>query len=99
MDLKEAAQHCERAWAQYAEKANIRREPDSFFLLKLQEELGELTRSYVETQGSEATRKTPEELKRKIQGDCVSVIGNALVMALRFGVDIEAKILEKFPVK
>jgi hypothetical protein len=44
MNLKEAALHCEKAWSQFAEKFQIHRD-DEFYLFKMQEELGELTRA------------------------------------------------------
>jgi NTP pyrophosphatase (non-canonical NTP hydrolase) len=96
MDTEDLARHCEKAWSQYAKKHNIRRYKE-FFLLKLVEESGELARTFLELEGSEHRKKTPEELKKKFAGDCASVIGNALIMALYFGVDIEKTILEKFP--
>jgi len=46
MTLEEAASHCESAWSSYAAKHGISREPDAFYLLKMQEELGELTRHF-----------------------------------------------------
>ena len=50
MNLKEAALHCEKAWSQFANKNHINRD-DVFYLFKLQEELGELTRSFLELGG------------------------------------------------
>jgi hypothetical protein len=52
MNLREAALHCEKAWSQYAERFQIRRD-DEFYLLKMQEELGELSRAFLELRGSE----------------------------------------------
>ena len=97
MDLKKAAEHCEKAWSAFAEKHNIKR-PDEFYLFKMQEELGELVRTFLELRGCERKEKNPEELQKKFEGDCASLIGNALILALHFGVDIEKKIKEKFPV-
>lgn len=98
MELEEAAQHCEKAWANYANKHNIKRDEDTFFILKMQEELGELTRHYLESKNSEFSKKSPEELRRKLEGDCASLIGNALILAHHFKVNIEKTLLEKFPV-
>ena len=96
MTLTEAADHCERAWAAYARRFGIRRDNDAFFLLKMQEELGELTRRFLEITGGEHQTKEEGALRRKFEGDCASVVGNALILARRFGVDLESRIIEKF---
>jgi NTP pyrophosphatase (non-canonical NTP hydrolase) len=99
MNLKEAAQHCAKAWGQYAERFQIKR-TDEFYLFKMQEELGELVRAFLELRGSEKKRKlTEEELKKKFAGDCASLVGNALILAQHFGVDLEKELKEKFPVQ
>lgn len=98
MNIKEMAQHCEKAWGQYAEKFQIHRD-DEFYLFKMQEELGELTRAFLELRGSEKKSKsTTEELKKKFAGDVASIVGNALILSLHFGVDLETTIKAKFPV-
>ncbi len=98
MNLQEAAQHCDKAWSQYAEKFGIKRD-DVFYVFKMQEELGELVRSFLEMRGSEKKRKSSdEELKKKFIGDCASLVGNALILAKHFGVDLEKVLKEKFPV-
>ena len=51
MDLEQMAKHCEKAWGQYAEKFQIHRD-DAFYLFKMQEELGELIRLFLELRGS-----------------------------------------------
>ncbi len=98
MNLKEAAIHCEKAWSQYAKKFNIHRD-DVFYLFKMQEELGELTRAFLELRGSENRHKaTLDEVKKKFASDVASLVGNALILALYFDVDLEANIKAKFPV-
>jgi hypothetical protein len=98
MNLKEAAIHCDKAWGQYAEKFQIRRD-DEFYLFKMQEELGELTRIFLEIRGSEKKRKdSMEELQKKFAADVAVLIGNALILAHHFNVNVEANIREKFPV-
>ncbi len=98
MNLKEIALHCEKAWSQYAEKHQIHRD-DEFYLFKIQEELGELTRAFLELRGSEKKRKTAtEDLKSKFASDVASLVGNSLILAHHFGVDLEPMIKAKFPV-
>jgi NTP pyrophosphatase (non-canonical NTP hydrolase) len=99
MNLKEAALYCDKAWGQYAEKNQIRRY-DEFYFLKMQEELGELSRSFLELRGSEKKHKSSEdELKKKFAADIAVLVGNALILAHHFNVDLEATIKEKFAVK
>lgn len=99
MNLKEAALHCEAAWSQYAEENKLIRD-DEFYFFKMQEELGELTRSFLELRGSERQKRDSKEaLRKKFEGDCASLIGNALILARHFGVNIENTIKEKFSIK
>lgn len=96
MNLKEAALHCKTARSNYAKKS-IERD-DVFYLFKMQEELGELTRSFLELERRGVELKsTDPEVKRKFEGDIASVVGNALILANYYNVDIEKAILAKFP--
>lgn len=98
MDLKEIQLHCVKAWSQFAEKNQIHRD-DPFYLFKMQEELGELTRAFLELRGSEKRRKTSmEDLKSRFASDVASLVGNALILAHHFDVDLETAIKAKFPV-
>lgn len=98
MNLKEVAIHCDKAWSQYAEKFQIHRY-DEFYLLKMQEELGELSRAFLELRGSEKkSRASTEELKKKFAEEIAVLVGNSLILAHHFEVDLEAIIKEKFPV-
>jgi hypothetical protein len=98
MTLKEAADHCETAWSAYALRHGIRRDSDEFYLLKMQEELGELSRRWLEMTKGEHTREDEPTLRRKFEGDCASLVGNALILARRFKIDLNQRIVEKFPV-
>ena len=64
----------------------------------MQEELGELTRHFLEMNGNEYKSVADDKLKRKFAGDCASLVGNALVLARHFNVDLPSTIVEKFPV-
>jgi hypothetical protein len=97
MEIQKAAEHCEKAWEAHAKKNNITR-TDEFYLFKMQEELGELVRSYMVLNGNEHEDKSREEMQKKFQGDCASLVGNALILALHFGVKIEDELLRKFPI-
>jgi hypothetical protein len=97
MTLKDAADHCEAAWGTYASRHAIRRDSDEFYLLKVQEELGELARRYLEMTNAEHTRRDEPALRRKFEEDCASLVGNALILAKHFKVDLDKRIVEKFP--
>lgn len=98
MNLKEAALHCSKAWNQYADKFKIERD-DEFYLFKMQEELGELTRAFLELRGSEKKSKaTGDELKKAFASDVASLVGNALILALHFDIDLEQNIKDKFTI-
>lgn len=99
MNLKEAAVHCDTAWGQFAKKFQINRD-DEFYFLKMQEELGELSRSFLELRGSERKSESSiDELKNKFAGDIASLVGNALILAHHFDIDLEATIKRKFPIE
>src|SRR5215472_8356853 len=98
MTLKEAADHCETAWSAYAHRHGIRRDGDEFYLLKMQEELDELSRHWLEMTKGEHTREDEPTLRPKYEGDCASLVGNALILARHFDVDLDQRIVEKFPV-
>jgi len=97
MKLNEAAAYCEAGWNAYAKAHGIERD-DVFYLLKLQEELGELTRRFLELRKQESAVDTTK-LRDKFAGDCASIVGNALILARHFGVDLESQLRAKFAVR
>jgi NTP pyrophosphatase (non-canonical NTP hydrolase) len=97
MELNQVAEYCETGWNAYAKAHSIHRD-DVFYLLKLQEELGELTRRFLELRRQESVGDAAK-LREKFAGDCASIVGNALIMARHFGVDLEAHIRAKFAVR
>jgi hypothetical protein len=44
-------------------------------------------------------KRAESELKRKFEGDIVSVVGNALILAHQYNIDLEKVIPKKFPVQ
>jgi len=68
MTLKEAADHCETAWSAYAHRHGIRRDGDEFYLLKMQEELEELSRHWLEMTKGEHTRRRRANAASQIRG-------------------------------
>lgn len=73
----------------YAERYNIDRTPE-WFILKLTEELGEFTQSYLKYKGQARTNnKSADELKIHLEDELADVIGMALLTANNQGIDIE----------
>ena len=97
MELNEAAEYCETGWNAYATAHGIDRD-DVFYLLKLQLELGELTRRFLELRQQESVGDA-RKLREKFAGDCASIVGNALSLARHFTVDLDTHIRAKFALR
>lgn len=96
MDLAALADRLEAISVGYAEREGIERD-DDWFLLKLQEELGELTQVQLGRSGRSKPRGfTPEELDGKLAEECADVLGHVLLFARRHDVDLDAAIDRKW---
>jgi NTP pyrophosphatase (non-canonical NTP hydrolase) len=70
---------------------------DAWFMLKLQEEVGELTQAFLMRSGQARTKdRTPEELDANFADELADVLCMTLVMARHHGVDIEAAVERKW---
>lgn len=80
----------------YAVKIGIERSPE-WFILKLQEELGELTQAYLKLKGQARTNcKSPEELQRALAEETADVLCHVLLFAKHNGIDVEKAVQEKW---
>lgn len=96
MDLRRLAQDVETISHKYASHYEIDRD-DAWFLLKLQEEVGELTQAYLMRNGqARAKGRTQEELEADFRQEMADVLCQLLLMATHHGVDIEAEIRKKW---
>lgn len=78
----------------YAEKFNIKPDGD-WYVLKLQEELGELIQAHLmATNRARRKNKTDQELREDLEKEIADVFGMVLLLAKYNNVDIE-KALEK----
>ncbi|SDM32733.1 phosphoribosyl-ATP pyrophosphohydrolase [Maricaulis salignorans] len=78
----------------YAERYQIDRSGD-WYLLKLQEELGELTQAYLTTTGR--SRKPADEGAREnLAREMADALGMLLLMARDEGIDLDAAVQEKW---
>ena len=96
MDLAALADRLEAISVGYASREGIDRD-DDWFLLKLQEELGELTQVQLGRTGRSKPRGfTPAQLDGKLAEECADVLGHILLFARRNGVDLAAALDAKW---
>jgi NTP pyrophosphatase (non-canonical NTP hydrolase) len=80
----------------YAQKFCITRD-SSWFLLKLQEEMGELIQSHLMKTGQARLKgKTSEEIDAEFRKELADVFGMLLIFAKHSNIDLEAALEEKW---
>ena len=96
MDLKEISEQLGKVSDIYAEKFKIRRD-DDWFILKIQEELGELSSVYLKlTQRARIGHDTPAELEKNLRDEIADVIAMTLLFAKHRDIDVEQALKEKW---
>ena len=96
MDVKQLSEEVEQVSQIYAEKFNIERDA-TWFILKLQEEVGELIQSYLMLAGkARAKGKSEEEMRSDFQKELADVFCQTLLLARFYGVDLEKEVEEKW---
>ncbi|MBW4041744.1 MAG: pyrophosphatase [Acidobacteria bacterium] len=96
MDLAALADRLERISVGYAAREGIDRD-DDWFLLKLLEELGELTQIQLARSGRSRDRGyTPDGLDERLAEECADVLGHVLLFARRNGVDLAGALEAKW---
>jgi len=96
MNLNEISTQLARVSDIYAEKFEIRRDED-WFILKIQEELGELSSAYLKlTQRARVGQATQAELDKNLQEEVADVIAMTLLFAKHRGIDVEQAIKDKW---
>jgi NTP pyrophosphatase (non-canonical NTP hydrolase) len=96
MDLTELTEAVEQVSRGYAERFGIDRTAD-WFLLKLHEELGELTQLHLARQGQARPRAgAPESLDDAFAGEVADVLGQLLVLARHHDIDLEQAVRRKW---
>jgi len=96
MNLKTLIQKIEKVSALYSKKFNISRDK-LWYLLKLQEEMGELTQAYLSMSGrARHKNKTPKEMKANFEHEIADVLCHVLLLAESEGVDLKKAIDEKW---
>lgn len=96
MDIRGLTEDVERVSQRYAEKFGIERD-DTWFVLKLQEEVGELIQSYLMFAGKARTKgKTAEEIQSEFRKEVADVLCQTLLLARFYGIDLEREVEDKW---
>ena len=96
MDMQELVNKIEAVSQKYSKQYKIKRNP-SWFLLKLQEEVGELTQCYLMMTGKGRSKnKTKKELRTDFEKELADVFCHVLLLARANGVDVERAIDDKW---
>ena len=86
----------ERASRDYAEANGLERDPD-WFLLKLQEEMGELTQAWNRLTGrGRAKGRSAYDMSRDLADETADLLGHILLFAHNNRLDLEAAIERKW---
>lgn len=96
IDIKQLSEKLEQISQIYAEKFDIERDA-AWFLLKLQEEVGELTQSFLMHTGkARAKGKSPAEIETEFRKEIADVFCHTLLLARFYDVDLEKEVQEKW---
>lgn len=96
MNIKQLTEEVEKVSVSYTGKFGITRDSD-WFILKLQEELGELIQSYLMMTGQARKKeKTEEELAKEFRSEVADVFSHVLLLAKHHNINIEKEIEEKW---
>jgi NTP pyrophosphatase (non-canonical NTP hydrolase) len=94
--LSELIQQFETASATYAADNGLERD-DDWFVLKLQEEMGELTQIWNKTTGRGRRRgMSDEQLATALADETADLLGHVLLFAHRNGLDLAAAVERKW---
>ncbi len=96
MDLRLLEDDLEAVSRLYAEQFSIDRD-DSWFVLKLHEEVGELTQAFLMRAGQARDKGlSPAELDREFRAELSDVLAQVLIMARHFNVDMQGELERKW---
>ena len=96
VDLAGWSDEVEQISQQYAERYGVER-TSPWFLLKLQEEVGELTQAYLQVTGQGRDKgRSAEELEADLQAEVADVLAMLLLFARHHGVDVDEALERKW---
>lgn len=96
MELEDLSRRVEAVSTAYAASHGFER-TETWHLLKLQEEVGELTQAYLKRTGqARANGRSPEELEAAFREELADVLAHTLLLARACGVDMAAELEAKW---
>jgi NTP pyrophosphatase (non-canonical NTP hydrolase) len=95
MDLRTLSDEVEAVSAGYAGRFGIDRTPE-WLVLKLQEEVGELTRAFLKLTGQARTSENGGELRAGFAAELADVLCHTVLLARHHDVDLDAEIARKW---
>jgi len=96
MDIKALSDEVGHISRGYASRFEINRD-DTWFVLKLQEEVGELTQAHLMRTGQARTKgRTADEIDDAFRSEVADVLAQTLLLARHHGIDGEAEIERKW---
>jgi NTP pyrophosphatase (non-canonical NTP hydrolase) len=94
--LRQLMDDFETASRRYADHHGIVRDPD-WFMLKLHEEVGELTQSWNRLRGRGLAKgRSEEEIRRDLADEAADVLGHILLFARANDIDLAAAVERKW---
>lgn len=96
VEITELSGRLEKLSVRYGEIVGFERDPD-WFLLKLQEEMGELTQAYLQHSGRARTKGlAAEQIRDNFHQEFADVICQLILLARQFDVDLPREIQRKW---
>ena len=95
MELRALSDEVEAISARYAERLGIDRTP-AWLLLKLHEEVGELTQAYLRMTGQARTRSAADALGANFRDELADVLCHVLLLARHHDVDVDEAVTAKW---
>ncbi|MEU8225262.1 pyrophosphatase [Kribbella sp. NPDC048915] len=96
MDLEELSERLEKISVRYGERLGFERDAD-WFLLKLQEEVGELTQAYLQHTGRARSKgATPDDIRDTLHQEFADVLCQLLLLARHHDVDLPREVERKW---
>ena len=95
MDIKEIADKVGQVSDTYAKNCDIQRD-DDWYLLKLQEELGELTQQHLKVSKRARMSESVEGHKELLSEEVADVFAHVLLYAQKNNIDLEAALEKKW---
>lgn len=96
MNIQTLTQKIEKVSLLYATHYEITRD-DDWFILKLQEELGELTQSYLMMIGqARSKQKTKQKLEADFRQEVADVFAHVLLLAEHHNIDLTKEVEQKW---